>query len=546
MAGPSPGGPVPPPFSALDSATAWVDNIMVTYGGREATDGAPVAEGDLGDLTGDYPFFKALHRYFEGTGPIYKLSFGPKAFFVVQDPVIARSILKEDYKLYDKGILAEVLEDIMGKGLIPADYETWRVRRRAIVPAFHSAWLSFMTSMFGASTERLCEKLRSLPAGSVVDMETEMCSLSLDIIGKAVFNYDFGSVTTESPIIKAVYRVLRETEHRSTSFLPYWKLPGAMSIVPRQRRFAADMALIDGALRTAIDSVRATAGAFDLAELERRDYANVADPSLLRFLVELRGENTTNKQLRDDMMTMLIAGHETTAALLTWASYEVARTPSVAARARAEIDSVLGDRVPTVDDVKRLPYLRRVLAETLRLYPAPPVLIRRLLQDTTVPRGGGARETLLKRGSDIFINVYSLHRSPALWKDAETFDPDRWLRPHANPGVKGWAGYTPAAGLEKGAALYPNESHADFAFLPFGGGSRKCVGDQFAMLETVVAMAMLLRRFDFNLVEPGKEVEIVTGATMHTADGLMMHLTPREASRVDSVAVGVEGSASVS
>ena len=518
----------PPPLSAWDATDLWLENIMVTYGGRPARDRAPIALGDVKDIVGtNSPFFLLLHRYYQNTGPIYKLAFGPKAFIVVQDPVIARSILKEESILYDKGILAEILEDIMGKGLIPADYETWRVRRRAIVPAFHTAWLSFMTGMFATSTQILCDKLAAMPASTVVDMETEYCSLALDIIGKAVFNCDFGSVTQESPLIKAVYRVLRESEHRSTTFFPYWKIPGVDIVVARQKQFKDDMRLINNALRTAIESVRSTAHEMDLDELERRDYANVTDPSLLRFLVELRGEKTTNKQLRDDMMTMLIAGHETTAAVLTWATYELAKNPHIAARAREEVDLVLGDRHPTVEDVKKLSYVRRTIAETLRLYPAPPLLIRRLLQDTTLPKGGAAEPTSLKRGTDIFINVYSLQRAPELWENADAFDPDRWLRPHSNPGVDGWNGYNPGPRLDTGSPLYPNEVNADFAYLPFGGGSRKCVGDHFAILETVVALAMILRRFDLELAEPGKEVKIVTGATMHTDNGLMMRCVPR-------------------
>jgi cytochrome P450 family 97 subfamily B polypeptide 3 len=363
-----------------------------------------------------------------------------------------------------------------------------------------------------------------------VDMETEFCSLTLDIIGKAVFNYDFGSVTHESPIIKAVYRVLREAEHRSLSVLPYWKLPGAAALVPRQRAFAADMRLINDTLNTLIASAKATASAADLHELERRDYARVADPSLLRFLVDLRGEEATNVQLRDDLMTMLIAGHETTAALLTWAAFELAQAPALVARARAEVDAVCGDAHPTYEHVKELGLTRRVLAETLRLYPEPPLLIRRCLRDMRLPKGGAERETPVMRGTDIFINVYSLHRSPALWQEPDKFDPDRWLRPHANPGVDDWKGYAPADGLDAGRSLYPNEISADFAFLPFGGGSRKCVGDQFATLEAVVALAMLLRRFDFTLAGKPEDVGLETGATIHTKNGLMMRVTRRDLS----------------
>lgn len=122
-------------------------------------------------------------------------------------------------------VLGQILEPIMGKGLIPADPETWKVRRRAIVPGFHKAWLNRMMRLFAECADTLVvEAEAAARSGEVLDMEEKFCSLSLDIIGRAVFNFDFGSVSEESPVIKAVYRVLREAEHRSSSFIPYWKV----------------------------------------------------------------------------------------------------------------------------------------------------------------------------------------------------------------------------------------------------------------------------------------------------------------------------------
>lgn len=518
----------PPPLSLSDTFSLWVENILILFKLRQDRDETPIAQGDFSAVLGDAPFFLSLHEAFKRTGPVYKLAFGPKVFIVVQDPVMVKRILKEENILYSKGILAEVLEEVMGKGLIPADYETWKIRRRAIVPGFHIKWLRYQTSMFARCALAMCEKLARIDGSRAVDMETEYSSLALDIIGKAVFNFDFDSVNQESPVIKAVYRSLKETEHRSTSFIPYWKIPGAPSIVPRLRAFYADMKLINDTLNTLIQSAKATATAVDLPDLENRDYENVSDPSLLRFLVELRGEQTTDVQLRDDLMTLLIAGHETTAAVLTWATAELTKNPQILEKAREEIDRVLGDRLPSYDDIAKLSYTRRIVAETLRLYPAPPVLIRRLLADTMLPKGESATETRLKRGTDLFINVYSLHRSPALWENPSVFDPERWLKPRKNPGVEGWEGYSPASGLESGTPLYPTEVNADFAFLPFGGGSRKCVGDHFALLESVVSLAMVIRRFDLKFEKPDQPVEMTTGATIHTNNGLNMRLTKRK------------------
>lgn len=145
---------------------------------------------------------------------MYKLLFGPKSFIVISDPTIAKHILRDNAKAYDKGLLAEILEPIMGKGLIPADPETWKVRRRAIVPGFHKAWYNEMIKTFASCNLPLIDKLSAAAkSGSKLNMETEFCSVSLDIIGKAVFNYDFGSVTSESPVIQAVYCALKEVSH---------------------------------------------------------------------------------------------------------------------------------------------------------------------------------------------------------------------------------------------------------------------------------------------------------------------------------------------
>ena len=191
-------------------------------------------------------------------------------------------------------------------------------------------------------------------------------------------------------------------------------------------------------------------------------------------------------------MTMLIAGHETTAAVLTWALFELVRNPECMKRIQAEIDEVVGDRVPTYEDIKTMEYTRLVIAETLRLYPEPPLLIRRCRTPDDIPAGGG-REAHVIRGMDMFIAIYNIHRDERFWPNPNQFDPDRFTRPYSNPDIPDWAGYDPTKWT-----LYPNEVASDFAFLPFGGGARKCVGDEFAVLEATVTLAMTLRRFDFS------------------------------------------------
>jgi len=569
----------------------------------------PAVDAEVDVLDGGRPLFAPLFDWYRDLGGVYKLAFGPKAFLVVSDPQVARHILREQPMLFSKarrqsrtsivvgplippslrpshpshpshpiiasqGVLAEILEDIMGKGLIPADLETWKVRRRAIVPAFHAAFLNRAIAMFGDCSLRTVAKLDEALAGAavdglltrsvtesvdeddpeslglpVLDMETEFLNVALDIIGLGVFNYDFGSVNTESPVIKAVYGVLREAEHRSTFYVPYWQIPGNDLVVPRQREFKRQMSVISEALDGLIDLAKATRNEDDASALQEKDYDSLKDPSILRFLVDSRGEDISNQQLRDDLMTMLIAGHETTAAALTWTFFCLAQAPDKLEKLWAEVDSVLDDLDAPIDldTIKRLDYTRACVSESLRLYPQPPFLIRRATEDMEVPWKRNPvspdRPIVLKKGSDIFVSVWNLHRSPEIWgDDVDVFRPERMrerrIPDASSPLAASWSGFDPARTGSGGGPppLYPNETVSDFAYLPFGGGNRRCVGDQFAVFEAVVILATLARRFDFKLATPPEDVGLTTGATIHTKNGLKMTVRARPAWRAHSKA----------
>mmetsp|Transcript_807 Transcript_807/g.1698 ORF Transcript_807/g.1698 Transcript_807/m.1698 type:complete len:618 (+) Transcript_807:152-2005(+) len=524
-----------------DSANVLRTNIEQIYGGYPSLDGCPLAEGELNDIA-DGTMFIGLQNYYKNYGSPYKLCFGPKSFLVISDPVQARHLLRDANKKYDKGMLAELLEPIMGKGLIPADPETWANRRPQIVPAFHRKWLDYMIGQFAYCNRPLFESLNKLAdTTGKVEMEEKFCSVALDIIGKSVFNYDFGSVTNESPVIRAVYSALVETEHRSMTPAPYWELPLANQLVPRLRKFNSDLDLLNTVLDELIQGAKKTRSEADIEQLEQRNYAEATDPSMLRFLVDMRGADIDNKQLRDDLMTMLVAGHETTAAVLTWSLFELSKNSDIMAKVLEEIDRVIGDRDPTYEDIKEMKYVRLVIAESLRMYPQPPLLIRRCRTENTLPAGGG-REATVIRGMDIFLPLYNIHRDERFWPNPDTFDPERFTRPYKNPDIPEWKGFDP----EKWSKfLYPNEIASDFAFMPFGAGSRKCVGDEFAVMEAVVTLAMTLRRFEFEFDESkavGKTdirehpydlnhpVGMRTGATIHTRNGLHMLIKRRQTS----------------
>jgi cytochrome P450 len=487
----------------------------------------PTAEGELSDLAGDEPLFKALYQWFMDNGGVFKLAFGPKAFIVISDPVVVKHLLKDNAFNYDKGVLAEILEPIMGKGLIPADLETWKVRRRQIVPAFHQAYLENCVKMFGECTKKTIERLESASgSNAIIDMEQEFLNLGLDIIGIGVFNYDFGSINQQSPVIQAVYGVLKEAEHRSTFYIPYWNIPISKYVVPRQIQFNKDIKVINECLDELIDLAKSSRRVDDIEALQARDYSQVQDASLLRFLVDMRDADLEQKQLRDDLMTMLIAGHETTAAVLTWTIYLLATHPEVQEKAYNELERFADGSTPTLSDISTVPYLRNIVAESLRLYPQPPILIRRALADDVLPPGlnGDPNGYPIGKGADLFISVWNLHRSPHLWKDPDAFRPERFNEENSNPSFKEWEGYNPE---KQGSSLYPNEVASDFAFLPFGGGIRKCVGDQFALMEATVCLMMTLSKYKFELAGSPSDVGMATGATIHTANGLKCKVIKR-------------------
>merc|ERR1719316_2496259 len=197
---------------------------------------------------------------------------------------------------------------------------------------------------------------KAADTGKIVDIEERFGSLALDIIGRAVFDYDFNSTCDESPVVKAAISTLKETEHRAMTPFPYWNIPFATDIVPRQVKFKKDMALLNDRLNACIKGALQTAKKEDTEALQNRDYTSIEDPSMIRFMVDMRDEDVTSTQLRDDLMTMLIAGHETTASALTWAIFELAQNPELLARVQAEVDEWLPDpdKLPTLDTVRNL------------------------------------------------------------------------------------------------------------------------------------------------------------------------------------------------
>ncbi len=319
-------------------------------------------------------------------------------------------------------------------------------------------------------------------------------------IVRQVFNYDFSSLTTNSPLIQAVYTSLKETEQRATDVLPLWKLTFLAPFIPRQRKALEAVELIRQTTEELIAKCKAMVEAEETASTFDEDYINDSDPSVLRFLIASR-EEVSSVQLRDDLLSMLVAGHETTGSVLTWTLYLLVTNPETMKRAQEEVDRVLGDDASplTLAKYQELKYTMRCINESMRLYPHPPVLLRRAIVEDKLPGG-----YTVPAGQDVMISVYNIHHSPDVWDDPEAFKPERF-------------------NLDDPV---PSEQNTDYRYIPFSGGPRKCVGDQFALMEAVVALAVVLKKFDFKLKED-HEIGMTTGATIHTSNGLYMYPSRR-------------------
>lgn len=348
-------------------------------------------------------------------------------------------------------------------------------------------------------------------AKSKIEMEDGFCQVTLDVIGKAAFNYDFQSLTKESPLVQAVYTALKEGETRSMDVVPMWRLPAPVARLVSPRQAAAQDA-IKLIRETVEDLVARCKKIVDEEEKSGKvaefgpNYLNDEDPSLLRFLLASR-EEVSSVQLRDDLVSILIAGHETTGSVLTWMLYMLTQNPECMKKIQEEVDAVIGTDLNTkltYANVRELKYLRRCIDETMRLYPQPPVYTRRSLVENEVPTMNGGSVTIPAQ-QDLLLSIYNMHRNPNVWENPNDFIPERF-GPIDDPP--------------------PTEASTDYKYIPFGAGPRKCPGDQFAIMEAMVVMATLFRRFSFELA-PNQTIGMTSGATIHTANGMYMNVIKR-------------------
>jgi cytochrome P450 len=395
---------------------------------------------------------------------------------VVSDPALVEHILVTHSRNYVKQTRGyDMLRKVLGNGLVTSEGEFWKRQRRIAQPAFHRERLvGFGDTMTRAATELVDGWTPGVP----FDAAEAFMRVTLRLVGETLLSSD---VTSEASAVgRAITVALEHLIHRTLHpfGLPEW-VP-----TPRNVRFHRALKALDDVV-------------LGLIAERRRGGGPTGD--LLAMLMEAKdpetGEGMSDAQLRDEVMTIFLAGHETTANALAWTVVLLGRAPEVERRVVDELQAVLGGRAPTMADVPKLPYLGMVLKESMRLYPPVWTLARRVVEAETV------RGVTFEKDALVFLCTYALHRHPGFWSDPEAFDPSRWA-PGAPPPPKG-------------------------AYLPFSTGQRKCIGDTFATVEATLILATVLSRVHLALV-PGQTFEPEPVITLRPKGGVQVVATRRQ------------------
>lgn len=360
----------------------------------------------------------------------------------------------------------------LGNGLLTSDGEFWKRQRRLVAPAFHPKRIESYAATMVAYTDRMLAGWRD---GARLDIADEMTRLTLFIVARALFNADVsGDAARVAAAMETMQRVMGEG-----LFLPPW--------VPDPRQWRANRARrdLDEIVYRMIAEWRAAGG-------DRGDLL-----SMLLLAEDEDGKRMTDQQARDELVTLMLAGHETTANTLNWTWLLLAQHPEVEAKLYAELDAVLGGRLPRMEDVANLKYTEMVVKESMRLYPAAWSISREAIEDAPLRSG------TLPRGSVAAVMIYFTHRDPRWWPDPERFDPERFG--------------------EENAGAIPR-----YAYLPFGGGPRVCIGNGFAMMEARLLLATIASRYRLELA-PGQVVKPAPLITLNPQGGLPMIVRRRSA-----------------
>jgi cytochrome P450 len=393
--------------------------------------------------------------------------------YLVNHPDYVREVLVNNQSNFIKSRALQRAKVLLGEGLLTSEGQQHLRQRRLVQPAFHRERLAGYAAAMSAGAVRWRDRWR---AGSTLDISTEMPHLTLSIVAKTLFSADVESEASE--IGEAMTTVLEMFRLLLMPFAEYLeKLP-----LPHIRRFEKARARLDATI-------------YGLIRERRKSGVDTGD--LLSMLLFAQDEESgmTDEQVRDEALTLFLAGHETTANALTWTWYLLSQHPEIERRLHDEIDAVLGDRAPEFADVPQLRYAEMILAEALRLYPPAWAIGRKA-------KGGfelGGVEVPAE--SICILCPYLVHRDPRWFPEPEKFDPERW---------------TPEA----------RDARPKFSYFPFGGGARVCIGERFAWMEGVIVMAAIAQKWRLRL-QPGQHAEPLPLITLRVKNGLRMIPEPR-------------------
>lgn len=419
-----------------------------------------------------------LREGFRDHGDVVRYRFGATRALLLAHPDHIRHVLHDHQRNYDKRTIDyAMLRRLLGDGLLTSDGAYWYRQRRLIAPIFHRQRVAGFCNLMVSSTLEMLEQWEAIAqSGAPFDVAAEMARLTLTIVAKALFSAD---VSNDAETIGAA---LTEVNRQFGEFSPLDLIPLP---TPRKRRFRAALRALDQVVDKIID--------------QRRRSAH-RNEDLLSMLLDAVDQETnqvmTPRQVRDEVLTLLLAGHETTANALAWTWYLLSQNPEAERKLNHEIASVLGERAPGGPDLPQLPYTRMVVEESMRLYPPAWAISRRAIDDDEI---GGYR---VPRKTNIIICSFVTHRHPAFWQEPERFEPERFSSARS--------------------AGRPN-----FAYLPFGGGPRICIGNGFAITEVQLIVATVAQRYRLRLA-PGHPVELYPLVTLRPRHGMRMTLHPAD------------------
>jgi cytochrome P450/ubiquinone/menaquinone biosynthesis C-methylase UbiE len=410
--------------------------------------------------------------------------------YLFAHPDDVRYVLRTNSANFRKAFLFDKIRVLLGNGLLPMPYEDdfWRQRRRLSQPPFHRKGLeSYVRTWFPATESFLGRWQRYVDTGETFDAFQEMYTLSFELAARTLLSVDAESA--ESQAVRDAFDVgLEHLKHKIEAFvdLPEW-IP-----TPRNRRFLEARGVLDRVVYRLIE--------------ERRAAGDAAPEDFLTTLLRAfdQRDDIDARQLRDEVMTMFIAGFETVASALAWSIWMLGSHPDWAAAVREEVSTVLGGRAPGLDDLSRLPLTRMVLDETMRLHPPAWWIVRSTIAPDVI---GGYH---IPAGALIIVSPYVTHRHPRLWEEPDRFDPTRFEG-------------------ERVAARPP------LSFFPFGDGPRSCIGAQFSYVQMTLVLAMLVERFDFRPLL-GHHVGLMASATMRPKNGVLISVARKGSRREGTVA----------